>query len=186
MNDLMRSILCAAVALACATGTVARRTPVPESPATFAKPVADAEAYGTTRDPYPLPGIDQTTVAVAAEPSTSQRPTVERVLEPALTPTQFAELDAAFPDCAWSGRASDGAAAIAHEREHGLLPWGLAGALTNLAGPSGAVNDHTGARRVGRSSPLRAAPPGRRAARAGPDRRVTHGETRCATGTSVA
>jgi len=100
MNDLMRSILCAAVALACATGTVARRTPVPESPATFAKPVADAEAYGTTRDPYPLPGIDQTTVAVAAEPG--HRATVERVLEPALTPAQFAELDAAFPECAWT------------------------------------------------------------------------------------
>ena len=102
MNGLMRSIFCAALALSCATGSVVRKTPPPETPTAFAKPVPDAEAYGTTRDPYPLPGIDQTTVAVAAEPSTSQRPTVERVLEPALTPAQFTELDLAFPECAWT------------------------------------------------------------------------------------
>ena len=98
----MKSTIFAAavLALSCATGPIVRRTPPPESPAALARPVADAEAHGTTRDPYPLPGIDQTTVAVAAEPG--HRPAVERVLEPALTPTQFAELDAAFPECAWT------------------------------------------------------------------------------------
>ncbi|HVI94861.1 MAG TPA: hypothetical protein VM753_12700 [Anaeromyxobacter sp.] len=96
----MRSIFCAALALSCATGSVVRKTPPPETPTAFAKPVPDAEAYGTTRDPYPLPGIDQTTVAVAAEPG--HHAAVERVLEPALTPAQFTELDLAFPECAWT------------------------------------------------------------------------------------